>query len=72
MRRKFIKELVDSNMAIDITNYSYDEAIRCVSKCNYINLSYGKYGVNAALFVNIETGKMYAVLARNTLLFQLI
>lgn len=72
MRRKFIKELVDSNMAIDITNCSYEEALRCISKYNYCNLSYGKYGVNAALFINQQTGKMYAVLARNTLLFQLI
>lgn len=72
MRRKFIKELVDSNMAIDITNCSYEEALRCISKYNYLNLSYGKYGVNAALFTNEQTGKMYAVLARNTLLFQLI
>lgn len=72
MRRKFIKELVDSNMATDITNYSYDEAIRCISKYNYLNLSYGKYGVNAALFMNEQTGCMYAILARNTLLFQLI
>lgn len=72
MRRKFIKELVDSNMAIDITNYSYEDAMRCISKYNYCNLSHGKYGINAALFINEQTGKMYAVLARNTLLFQLI
>ena len=72
MRRKFIKELVDSNMAIDITNYSYDEAMRCISKYNYCNVSYGKCGMNAALFTNEKTGKMYAVLARNSLLFQLV
>lgn len=52
MTRKFIKELVDSNMAIDITNYSYDDAMRCISKYNYRKLSYGKYGMNAALFIN--------------------
>lgn len=72
MTRKFIKELVDSNMAIDITNYSYEEALKCISKYNYCNLSYGKYGMNAALFINEKTGKMYAVLERNSLLFQLV
>ena len=72
MTRKFIKELVDSNMAIDITNCSYDEAMRCISRYNYCNVSYGKQGMNAALFMNDKTGKMYAVLARNSLLFQLV
>ena len=72
MTRKFIKELVDSNMAIDITNYTYDDAMRCISKYNYRNVSYGKYGANAALFINEQTGCMYAILARNTLLFQLL
>lgn len=72
MRRKFIKELVDSNIATDITNYSYEEALKCISKYNYRNVSYGKYGMNAALFINRQTGKMYAVLARNSLLFQLV
>lgn len=72
MNKKFIKELVANNMALDITNFSYDEAISCISKYHYINLSYGKYGVNAALFINEQTGYMYAVLSRNSLLFQLI
>lgn len=59
-------------MAIDITNYSYEDAMRCISKYNHCNLSYGKYGINAALFINEQTGKMYAVLARNSLLFKLV
>lgn len=72
MTRKFIKELVDSNIAIDITNYSYADAMRCISKYNYRSVSHGKYGMNAALFINEQTGKMYAVLERNALLFQLV
>lgn len=64
--RKNIKNMVTFGMAKDITNAEFDTLphLDCVAK------SFGVYGMNAGLFRD-DAGNFYAVLARNTLLFQL-
>lgn len=72
MNKKFIKEMVIDGLAKDITNFSYEQAKELLGQGYYINLSFGRYGMNAGLFRNTLTGELYAVLARNTLLFKLV
>ena len=64
--RKNIKNMVAFGMAKDITNAEYATLphLDCVAK------SFGVYGMNAGLFRD-DAGNFYAVLARNSLLFQL-
>ena len=64
--RKSIKNMVTYGMAKDITNAEYNTLphLECVT------LSFGTYGMNAGLFRD-DSGNFYAVLARNSLLFQL-
>ena len=64
--RKSIKNMVTYGMAKDITNAEYNTLphLECVT------LSFGTYGMNAGLFRD-DAGNFYAVLARNSLLFQL-
>ena len=66
MTKKSLRNLVNLGMAKDITNAEYDTLphLDCVAK------SFGVYGMNAGLFRD-DAGNFYAVLARNTLLFQL-
>lgn len=72
MNKKFIKEMVTDGLAKDITNFSYEQAKELLGQGYHINLSFGRYGMSAGLFRNTLTGEMYAVLARNSLLFQLV
>ena len=64
--RKEIKMMVAVGMAKDITNAEYETLPRLEN----VALSFGVYGMNAGLFRD-DAGNFYAVLARNSLLFQL-
>lgn len=65
--RKLIKHMVSLGVAEDITNREYET----LPHLETVGLSYGTYGMNAGLFKD-GNGKMYAVLSRNSLLFQLV
>lgn len=72
MKISFIRMMVKEGIAQDITNFSYSEAINLIGKDAVINLSFGIYGINGALVRNTLNGKLYAILSRNSLLFQLV
>lgn len=67
MTKSSIRDLVKKGIAEDITNREYET----LPHLSVVELSFGVYGMNAGLFHDPETGKLYAVLARNSLLFQL-
>ena len=65
-----IKELIRKGAATDITNWS-DEQITELRRKHSIELvgtSLGVYGPNAGLYRDVDTGELYAVRARNTVL----
>lgn len=65
--KKEIRNLISVMGAIDATNY--DNIVEAVEILAY---SVGIYGVNAVAVKGRETGKIYVVLARNSLLFKLL
>lgn len=67
--RKNITDLVKSGAAIDFT-YSQNKPKR--SDLRVIGISYGTAGMNAALFLNEKTGRMYAITSRTSLLFEYV
>ena len=66
--RKAIREMC----AIDITNYSFDQANELMNThtLRIIAMSFGVYGMNGALFED-ENGELYKITARNSTLFQM-
>lgn len=72
MKRSDIVKMVRSGTAEDITNLSLEEAAVKLGTYHLVCVTTGVYGINATLFRNILTNKTYAVLARNSLLFQLV
>lgn len=69
--QKQLKTFVAAGVALDITNYSFEQA-KALYNCGIEQIGYstGIYGINGALFKDKE-GNMYAITARNTTLFQL-
>lgn len=69
--KKEIKNLVTLGAAENITSYSFEQMNEFLKVHNLerIGLSYGAYGMNAGLLKDIETGKLYAITARNSALF---
>lgn len=65
--KKAIRNLVSVMGAIDATNFN-----DIAESVDVLQYSVGIYGVNAAAVKGRETGKIYVVLARNSLLFKLI
>ena len=69
---KTTQKAIRETYAIDITNYSFDQADELMNKHNLqtIAMSFGVYGMNGALFKD-ENGELYKITARNTTLFQM-
>lgn len=66
MTKKYIREMVRMGVARDITNAEFEK----LPRLEEVGLSFGVYGMNGGLFEDND-GNLYAVTARNTLLFQL-
>lgn len=73
MTQKEIKRFVTLGMAEDITYLSFDacNALREAHSFTTLNVSTGVYGMNGALFKD-EAGKLYAITARTSTLFQMV
>ena len=69
---KTTQKAIRETCAIDITNYSFDQAndLMNAHKLQTIAMSFGIYGMNGALFKD-ENGELYKITARNTTLFQM-
>lgn len=70
--KKVIKSYVTSGAARDITNISLEEAYTIGRKSTVIALSRGTYGMTGAILKNYETGELYAITTRNTILFAIV
>ena len=76
-RRKYtqreLKSMVRDGSAIDITNYSFDEANKLWKRgFDVVGISRGVYGLNGALLQMRDTGEFMAITARNSTLSQLV
>lgn len=67
MKQKEIKNLVKLGVAIDIT--AEEGNLDRYRQLDPIAVSRGKYGMNGGLLKDYETGKLYAITARNAALF---
>lgn len=69
---KITQKAIREMYAIDITNYSFDQAndLMDAHTLRTIAMSFGVYGMNGALFQD-ENGELYKITARNTTLFQM-
>ena len=69
---KTTRKAIRATCAIDITNYSFDQANDLMNKhtLRTVAMSFGVYGMNGALFED-ENGDLYKITARNSTLFQM-
>ena len=70
--KKTTRKAIRETYAMDITNYSFDQANELMNKhtLRTVAISYGVYGMNGALFED-ESGELYKITARNSTLFQM-
>ena len=70
---KQIKNFIAEGIAEDITNYSFEavNTLRKENRLEKIGYSSGVYGINGGLLQDTESGKLYAIDARNATLMQL-
>ena len=70
--KKITRKTIRETYAMDITNYSFDQANELMNKhtLRTIAISFGVYGMNGALFQD-EKGDLYKITARNSTLFQM-
>ena len=70
--KKTTRKAIRETYAMDITNYSFDQANELMNKhtLRTVAMSFGVYGMNGALFED-ENGDLYKITARNTTLFQM-
>ena len=70
--KKTTRKAIRATCAIDITNYSFDQAndLMNANTLRTVAMSYGVYGMNGALFED-ENGDLYKITARNSTLFQM-
>ena len=68
--KKAIKDFVTMGLAIDITNYGFEEMANFLESHDLEKIGYsiGIYGINAGLLKDYNTGELYAITARNTAL----
>lgn len=71
--RKEIREYVRLGLAHDITTYDFDQAerLRKAHTLAVVAVSRGVYGMTGALLQD-ENGECYAIISRNSTLFQLV
>lgn len=63
-----LKRLCAIGAAVNITNESADKIPERYEKIGY---SAGTYGINGGLIQDTDTGKLYAITARNSMLFRI-
>ena len=70
--KKTTRKAIRATCAIDITNYSFDQAndLMNAHTLRTVAMSFGVYGMNGALFQD-ENGELYKITARNSTLFQM-
>ena len=70
--KKITQKAIRKTCAIDITNYSFDQAndLMKAHTLRTVAMSFGVYGMNGALFED-ENGELYKITARNSTLFQM-
>ena len=70
--KKTTRKAIRETRAIDITNYSFDQAndLMNTHMLRTVAMSFGVYGMNGALFED-ENGELYKITARNSTLFQM-
>ena len=70
--KKTTRKAIRATCAIDITNYSFDQAndLMNAHTLRTVAMSFGVYGMNGALFED-ENGELYKITARNSTLFQM-
>lgn len=70
---KQIKEYVKMDLAQDITSWNFSKTLEFAKNTDYtvFAMSFGKWGMNGAI-IEDENGRLYAVTARNSTLFQLV
>jgi len=71
MKLKEIKEYVRLGAAVDIGSFSFNQMQDFLHGHNLekVGTSHGVYGINGGLLRDLETGKLYAITARNSALF---
>ena len=69
---KTTQKAIRETCATDITNYNFDQAndLMTAHTLRTIEMSFGVYGMNGALFQD-ENGVLYKITARNSTLFQM-
>jgi hypothetical protein len=73
--QKALKNLVKMGVAEDITTLSFADGNALREKehgTTTIEISRGVYGLNGALIKGNESGKLYAITARNSTLAQMV
>ena len=68
-----IKNLVAAGIAEDITRRSFSEIqqLRTAASLEKVGYSSGTYGINGGVLKNQTSGKLYAITARTSALFQI-
>lgn len=68
-----LKELARKGLAVDVTNYSFDQIneLRQVERLSQVDYACGTYGIQGALLES-DNGNWYVVTARSAALFQLV
>ena len=68
-----IKNLVADRIAEDITRCSFSEIqeLRAAASLEKVGYSSGTYGINGGVLKNQTSGKLYAITARTSALFQI-
>ena len=68
-----IKNLVADGIAEDITRRSFSEIqeLRAAASLEQVGYSFGKYGINGGVLRSRTSGKLYAITARTSALFQI-
>lgn len=74
MTKKEIKNYITSGAAIDITNIGTKEAYKLCETIHkdVVGVSTGIYGMTGAIIKDLKTGQLYAITARNTVLFIMV
>ena len=71
--QKQLRDMIRSGKAIDVTNYSFDDANELWERgYKVVGVSRGMYGLNGALLKMNDTGELCAITARNSTLSQLV
>lgn len=68
-----IKNLVADGIAEDVTRCSFSEIqqLRAAGDLEKVGYSAGTYGINGGIMKDMNSGKLYAITARTSALFQI-